>query len=130
MRTGSVSVPGAATNTVIVTSSNQLMKASTQPPATPGNTSGNVMRLSTVACPAPNDTAACSMARSSPTAAATVRRSAKGSTITMCASTSQMKLPPSPISVKKRSNATPSTTCGMISGDMNSAVIASRPRKR
>ena len=48
MRTGSVSVPGAAMNTVIVTSSNELMKASAQPLISPGSTSGRVMRRSTV----------------------------------------------------------------------------------
>ena len=45
------------------------------------------MRRSTVHSEAPSETAACSMARSRPIAEASVRRSAKGSTITMCAST-------------------------------------------
>ena len=52
-----------------------------------------------------------------------------GSTTTMWASTRPRKVPPSPIWVKKRRKAMPSTTCGIISGDMKSAVIASRPRK-
>ena len=130
MRTGSVSVPGAAMNTVIVTSSNELMKASAQPLTRPGRISGRVMRRNTVQSEAPSEIAACSIARSMPTAEASVSRSAKGSTITMCASTRPMKVPPSPISVKKRRKAMPSTTCGIISGDMKSAVIASRPRKR
>ena len=130
MRTGRVSVPGAAMNTVIVTSSNELMKASAQPLARPGTISGRVTRFSTVHSDAPSETAACSIARSRPTAEASVRRSAKGSTITMCDSTRPVKVPPSPIWVKKRRKAMPSTMCGIISGDMNSAVIASRPRKR
>ena len=87
MRTGSVSVPGAAMNTVMVTSSNELMKASAQPLIRPGSTSGRVMRRSTVPSEAPSEIAACSIERSSPTAEASVRRSAKGSTITICAST-------------------------------------------
>ena len=117
-------------NTVIVTSSKELMKASAQPLARPGSTSGRVMRFSTTHSEAPSDTAACSMARSRPIAEASVSRSANGSTITMCASTRPTKVPPSPIWVKNRRKAMPSTTCGIISGDMNSAVIASRPRKR
>ena len=78
MRTGRVSVPGAAMNTVIVTSSNELMKASAQPLARPGTTSGRVMRFSTVHSEAPSDTAACSIARSRPTAEASVRRKREG----------------------------------------------------
>ncbi len=117
-------------NTVIVTSSNELMKASAQPLARPGRTSGKVMRFSTTHSVAPSDTAACSMARSSPIAEARVRRRAKGSTITICDRTRPVKVPPSPICVKKRRKAMPSTTCGIISGDMKSAVTASRPGKR
>ena len=57
MRTGSVTVPGAATKIVMVTSSKELMKASAQPLARPGTISGSVMRFSTVASEAPSDTA-------------------------------------------------------------------------
>ena len=38
--------------------------------------------------------------------------------------------PNTPIAVKKRRKAMPSTTCGIISGERNSAARASRPRKR
>ncbi len=48
----------------------------------------------------------------------------------MWLSTSPVKVPEMPIWVKKRRKAMPSTTCGTISGDMNSVVIASRPGKR
>ena len=48
-------------NTVIVTSSNELMKASAQPLARPGTISGRVTRFSTVHSEAPSETAACSM---------------------------------------------------------------------
>ena len=88
------------------------------------------MRRSTTHSEAPSDTAACSMARSRPMAEASVRRSAKGNTITICASTRPTKVPPNPIWVKKRRKAMPSTMCGIISGDMKSVVIASRPGKR
>ena len=130
MRTGRVSVPGAAMNTVIVTSSNELMKASAQPLTSPGNTSGRVIRRRTTLSEAPSDTAACSIERSRPTAEASVSLSAKGITTTMCDSTRPTKVPPSPICVKKRRKAIPNTRCGIMSGDMNSAVTASRPGKR
>ena len=65
-----------------------------------------------------------------PVADASVRRSANGKTITRCDSTRPVKVPPRPIWVKKRRKAMPSTTCGIISGERNSAASASRPRKR
>lgn len=60
MRTGSVTVLGEVTKIDIVTSSKLLMKASSQPPVTPGRIIGSVMRLNTVAWLAPSDSAACS----------------------------------------------------------------------
>ena len=41
-----------------------------------------------------------------------------------------MKVPLSPTSVKNRRKETPSTTCGIISGDRKKAVKAARPGKR
>src|SRR3989344_1864999 len=70
MRTGSVTVLGEVTKIDIVTSSKLLMKASNQPPVTPGKIIGSVMRVNTVAWLAPSDSAACSALRSTPTSAA------------------------------------------------------------
>src|SRR5882757_1103985 len=66
MRTGSVVVEGEAMNTVMVTSSNDVMKARTQPDTTPGRISGSVTRRNSVTGLAPSEIAACSMARSMP----------------------------------------------------------------
>ncbi len=44
--------------------------------------------------------------------------------------TSHGKLPAMPISAKKRNSATPSTRCGIISGDRNRPLSTSRPGKR
>ena len=57
---------GAVTKIDIVTSSKLLMKASSQPPVTPGRIIGSVMRRNTVAWLAPSDSAACSALRSKP----------------------------------------------------------------
>src|SRR5690606_37150790 len=43
---------------------------------------------------------------------------------------SQKNEPLSPAILKKRRMAAPSTTCGIMSGDMKNATMASRPRKR
>ena len=129
MRTGSVSVPGAARKTVMVRSSKDWMKASAHPLMTPGRISGKVTRRNKVQPPAPSETAAISIERSMPVAAASVSRSANGNTTTTCATSNPVKLPPMPIAVKKRRKAMPSTTCGIISGDRNNAARASRPLK-
>ena len=73
--TGSVCVLGDATKIDIVSSSKLLMKAISQPPATPGTISGSSMRRNTVQPDAPSDCAAWAMLRSKPVAAATTRRS-------------------------------------------------------
>src|ERR1043165_1493888 len=130
MRTGKVVVEGDAMNTVIVTSSNDVMKANTQPETTPGSIRGNVTRRNTANGLAPSETAACSTARSSPVEAASTSLRANGITITMWDRTSPRNVPPSPITVKKRRKAKPSTTGGIISGDMNSASTAARPTNR
>ena len=75
MRTGSVTVLGEVTKIDMVTSSKLLMKASIQPPVTPGKIIGSVIRVNTVAWLAPSDRAACSALRSNPTSAATTSRS-------------------------------------------------------
>ena len=69
MRTGKVTVAGAVMKTDIVSSSKLLMKASNQPPYTPGTISGSVTLKNTVARLAPSDWAACSMAMSKPVSA-------------------------------------------------------------
>jgi hypothetical protein len=130
MRTGSVSVPGAARKTVMVRSSKDWMKASAQPLMTPGRINGSVTRRNSVQPPAPSETAAISTERSMPVAAANVRRSANGNTMMTCAMISAAKLPPRPADVKKRRKAMPSTTCGIISGERKRAARASRPLKR
>src|SRR3954469_5769544 len=60
MRTGSVTVAGEVTKIDIVNSSNELMKASNQPPVMPGRVIGTVMRRNTVQLEAPSVMAACS----------------------------------------------------------------------
>ena len=75
MRTGSVTVAGEVTKIDIVTSSKLLMKASSQPPVTPGRIMGRVTRRNTVPWLAPSESAACSQLRSAPTDAATTKRS-------------------------------------------------------
>src|SRR5262249_45726269 len=99
------------------------------PLARPGMISGRVTRTSTAQPEAPSDTAACSSERSPAAPDASVRRKAKGSTMTTCARPRPRKLLASPISEKKRRKAIPSTTCGIIRGDINNAVSASRPQK-
>src|SRR6185369_17218071 len=127
MRTGNVTVDGAVTKMDIVTSSKLLIKASSQPPVTPGRIIGRVTRRNTVAWLAPSDNAACSALRSDPSTAATTNRNAYGVITTTWASASQKKLPVAPISEKVRSIATPSTRCGMIRGDRNKPFRKSRP---
>ena len=128
-RTGKVSLPGAAMNTVIVTSSKLWMKAKAHPLTAPGSSSGSVTRRATVAADPPRETAACSMLRSIPVAAASVRRRAKGRTMTTWANNKPRKVLPSPTSEKKRRKAIPSTTWGIISGDSSRAASAARPAK-
>ena len=97
---------------------------------TPGRISGSVTRRNIVNGLAPSETAARSIARSSPIEAASTSLKANGITITMCDRTRPRNVPPIPISVKKRRNAMPSTTGGIISGDIKSASTASRPANR
>ena len=94
---------------------------------TPCNIIGSVMRVKTVACVAPSDSAACSVLQSKPTSAATTRRSVYGVTMSACAMIRKPKLPVPPISANRRSKATPSTRCGMISGDRNKPLRKLRP---
>ncbi|MNL84164.1 hypothetical protein D3C87_2120450 [compost metagenome] len=76
MRTGSVTVDGEVTKIDMVSSSNELMKASSQPPDNPGRSSGNVTRRNTVHSPAPKVRAAFSALRSMLLSDARIRRSA------------------------------------------------------
>jgi len=75
-------VLGEAMNTVIVTSSKLVMKASTQPLASPGRIIGKVTRRNVRQAEAPSEIAACSISRSRPVAAVSTRRSANGITMT------------------------------------------------
>ena len=59
-------VEGEAMNTVMVTSSNELIKASTHPDTTPGMMSGSVTRRKVTKELAPREIAACSIRWSIP----------------------------------------------------------------
>ena len=76
MRTGSVTVDGEVTKIDMVSSSNELMKASSQPPDRPGTSNGKVTRRNTVHSPAPSVRAAFSALRSMLPSEARIRRSA------------------------------------------------------
>ncbi|MDR8841203.1 hypothetical protein FEP81_05545 [Burkholderia multivorans] len=130
MATGSVVVPGVATKIVIVSSSKLWMNDSTQPPATPVRIIGSTTRRNAVKRLAPHDSAARSASRSSPIAEDSASRSAYGSTITTCAATSAQNEPLRCSSDRKRRNAMPSTTAGIIIGDRKKLVSAPRPGKR
>ena len=130
MRTGSVVVDGEATKMDIVSSSKLVMKAITQPLITPGSTRGNTTRRKATQLDAPSDSAARSSAGSMPVAEASTSRNAYGMMRMTCAITSPKYVPTRPTVVKNFRKARPSTTCGIISGDMKNASSASRPGKR
>ena len=128
IRTGSVTVAGEVTKIDIVSSSKLLMKASSQPPVMPGRIIGSVMRLNTVDWLAPSDSAACSALRSKSDQRRhhqpqRVRRDDHD--VGERRANRSCRSPPT--SANRRSSATPSTRCGMISGDRNRPLRKSRP---
>src|SRR5579859_3419122 len=106
------------------------MKDNTQPPATPVRIIGSTTRRNAVNRLAPHESAARSASRSSPTADDNASRNAYGSTMITCAQTSDRNDPDRCSSDRKRRNAMPSTTAGIIIGERKKLVSAARPGKR